>query len=113
MGNVGLLLFKPEDKEIPSQNTTKQDYTKFLAAAINSSLKQIQKNNPIAVELIQLYSFLDSRLIPNEVFLEEEKEEIDFSENDQEEKTDWNLHWDKATKIACQYSTKALTNKAL
>ncbi len=96
-----LLLFKPADKEISSQNTTRQDYPKFLALAINLSLEQIQKKCPMAVELIRLCSFLDSRLIPHEVFLEEE---IDLLENDLEEKTDWNLHWDKIIDIACRYS---------
>lgn len=48
-----LLLLKPEDNEIPSQNTTKQNYPKFLVVVINLFLEQIQKNYPMAVELIR------------------------------------------------------------
>ncbi len=97
-----LLLFKPEDKEIHAQNTANQNYPKFLALAVNQSLDHIQQNCPEAVELIRLCSFFDSYLIPNEIFLE--KGEIEFSENNQDEKTDWNLHWDKAKETACRYS---------
>jgi tetratricopeptide (TPR) repeat protein len=97
-----LLLFKPEDKEISSQNTTGEDCPKFLTAALNLTLEQIQKKCPLAIEFIRLCSFFDSRLIPNEIFLEEK--EIDFLENDQDEKTDWNLHWNKIVDITCRYS---------
>jgi tetratricopeptide (TPR) repeat protein len=97
-----LLLFKPEDKEISSQSETRQDHSKFLTVALNLTLEQIQKICPLAIEFIQLCSFFDSRLIPNEIFLEEK--EIDFLKDDQEEKTDWNLHWNKIIDITCRYS---------
>ncbi|GEM_PF-2164999 len=95
-----LLLFKSEEKEIPSINKTNQDYPKYLATALNLSLSQIEQSCPTAIELIRLCSFFDSRLIPNEIFLEED----DFSEINQEEKTDWNSQWDKMVDIVCRYS---------
>ena len=97
-----LLLIKSEDKEISSQNSTKQDYPKFLTVALNLTLEQIQKNCPLAIELIRLCSFFDSRLISNEIFLGEK--EIDFLENNQDEKTDWSLHWKEIIDTACRYS---------
>ncbi len=97
-----LLLFKTEDKEILPQLETNQNYPKFLSVAVNLSLNHIQQDCPEAVELIRLCSFFDSRFIPKEIFLE--NEEIDFSEDYQNEKTDWNQHWNKVINIVCRYS---------